>query len=88
MPHKCNLKKKGFRQMSMEANPYSLDADNNNFSANAQGTAESIYGNTQGAMMVSPVELKTTDSSKYQQVAMPKMTGGKPPALSLSLIHI
>ena len=44
MPHKCNLKKKGFRQMSMEANPYSLDADNNNFSANAQGTAESIYG--------------------------------------------
>ena len=74
MPHKCNLKKKGFRQMSMEADPYSLGADNNNFSAGAQGAAESIYGNTQGAMMVSPVELKQTDSSQYQQVAMPKQT--------------
>lgn len=82
MPHKCNLKKKGFRQTSMEADPYSLGADNNNFSAGAQGTAESIYGNPQGAMMVAPVELKTTDSSQYQQVAMPKMTGNKIPPLT------
>ena len=74
MPHKCNLKKKGFRQTSMEADPYSLGADNNNFSAGAQGTADSIYGNPQGAMMVAPVELKQTDSSQYQQVAMPKQT--------------
>jgi hypothetical protein len=78
MPHKCNLKKKGFRQMSMEADPYSLGADNNNFSAGAQGTAESIYGNPQGAMMVAPVELKQTDSSQYQQVAMPKQTSTPP----------
>lgn len=78
MPHKCNLKKKGFRQMSMEANPYSLGADNNNFSADAQGTAQSIYGNAQGAMMVSPVELKSTDSSQYQKVAMPKQTSTPP----------
>ena len=78
MPHKHNLKKKGFRQMSMEADPYSLGADNNNFSAGAQGTAESIYGNPQGAMMVAPVELKQTNSSQYQQVAMPKQTSTPP----------
>jgi len=69
MAKQCNYKKKGFRQMSMEADPYELDSMNTNMSKQSKTTAEAIYGNPQGAMMVGNVELQQQDTSAYSRPA-------------------
>ncbi len=69
MAKQCNYKKKGFRQMSMEANPYELDSMNTNMSREAKSTAESIYGNPQGAMMIGNVQLQQQDTTAYSRPA-------------------
>ncbi len=74
MPKQEQTQKKGFRQMSMESNPYSLGADNNNFSGDSQSMADSIYGDTQGAMMVSNLQPQKQNTTGYESVAMPKQT--------------
>ena len=50
MPRKCKSKNKGFRQLSMESDPYELDNMNTNFGDGAQQTASALYGNPQGIM--------------------------------------
>ncbi len=69
MAKQCNYKKKGFRQMSMEADPYELDSMNTNMSKQSKTTAEAIYGNPQGAMMVGNVQLQQQDTSAYSKPA-------------------
>ena len=69
MAKQCNYKKKGFRQMSMEADPYELDSMNTNMSKQSKSTAEAIYGNPQGAMMVGNVQLQQHDTSAYSRPA-------------------
>ena len=67
MAKQCNYKKKGFRQMSMEAEPYELDSMNTNMSKQSKTTAEAIYGDPQGAMMVGNVQLQQQDTSAYSR---------------------
>ena len=67
MAKQCSYKKKGFRQTSMESNPYELDSMNTNFSKGTQASAEAIYGNPQGAMMVGNVQLQQQDTSAYSR---------------------
>ena len=50
MPKKCKSKNKGFRQLSMESDPYELDSMNTNFGEGTQQTASALYGNPQGVM--------------------------------------
>ena len=69
MAKQCNYKKKGFRQMSMEADPYELDSMNTNMSKQSKTTAEAIYGDPQGAMMVGNVQLQQHDTSAYSKPA-------------------
>ena len=69
MAKQCNYKKKGFRQMSMESDPYELDSMNTNMSDQSKTTAEAIYGNPQGAMMVGNVQLQQHDTSAYSRPA-------------------
>jgi len=69
MAKQCNYKKKGFRQMSMEADPYELDSMNTNMSKQSKTTAEAIYGDPQGAMMVGNVQLQQQDTSAYSKPA-------------------
>ena len=69
MAKQCNYKKKGFRQMSMEADPYELDSMNTNMSKQSKTTAEAIYGNPQGAMMVGNVQLQQHDTTAYSKPA-------------------
>lgn len=69
MAKQCNYKKKGFRQMSMEADPYELDSMNTNMSKQSKNTAEAIYGDPQGAMMVGNVQLQQHDTSAYSKPA-------------------
>ncbi len=69
MAKQCNYKKKGFRQMSMEADPYELDSMNTNMSKQSKTTAEAIYGDPQGAMMVGNVQLQQQDTSAYSRPA-------------------
>ena len=67
MAKQCSYKKKGFRQTSMESTPYELDSMNTNFSKGTQASAEAIYGNPQGAMMVGNVQLQQQDTSAYSR---------------------
>ena len=53
MPKKCKSKNKGFRQLSMESDPYELDSMNTNFGEGTQQTASALYGNPQGVMQQS-----------------------------------
>lgn len=69
MAKQCNYKKKGFRQMSMEADPYELDSMNTNMSKQSKTAAEAIYGDPQGAMMVGNVQLQQHDTSAYSRPA-------------------
>lgn len=69
MAKQCNYKKKGFRQMSMEADPYELDSMNTNMSKQSKTAAEAIYGDPQGAMMVGNVQLQQQDTSAYSKPA-------------------
>lgn len=69
MAKQCNYKKKGFRQMSMEADPYELDSMNTNMSREAKSTADAIYGNPQGAMMIGSVQLQRQDTTAYSKPA-------------------
>jgi hypothetical protein len=69
MAKQCNYKKKGFRQMSMETDPYELDSMNTNMSKQSKATAEAIYGDPQGAMMVGNVQLQQQDTSAYSKPA-------------------
>lgn len=69
MAKQCNYKNKGFRQMSMESDPYELDSMNTNMSNQSKTTAEAIYGNPQGAMMVGNVQLQQHDTSAYSRPA-------------------
>ena len=88
MPKKCKTKKRGFRQMSMESNPYSIGADNNNFSGDSQSMADSIYGDTQGAMMVSNLQPQKQNTAGYESVAMPKQTSSNTNTLSNSVVPL
>jgi len=88
MPKKCKTKKRGFRQMSMESNPYSIGADNNNFSGDSQSMANSIYGDTQGAMMVSNLQPQKQNTAGYESVAMPKQTSSNTTNLSNSVVPL
>ena len=69
MAKQCNYKKKGFRQMSMESDPYELDSMNTNMSREAKSSADAIYGNPQGAMMIGNVQLQQQDTTAYSRPA-------------------
>jgi len=55
--------------MSMESDPYELDSMNTNMSREAKSTADAIYGNPQGAMMIGNVQLQQQDTTAYSRPA-------------------
>lgn len=66
MPRKCKSKNKGFRQLSMESDPYELDSMNTNFGEGTQQTANALYGNPQGIMAQSaPAPLFNPGNHNY-----------------------